>query len=121
MDTGPIRKIKADVINNPEWWFVPFMDFVDDFRRDKDTSFLQKPFTLDNERIDALLASTVEYLCDEMGLNIPEWIEDVPSCREPWFVSGTKHPKLREIILEESPKRFRERNIWVLENFLYRV
>lgn len=43
------------------------------------------------------MTSTVEYLCDEMGLEIPEWVEDVPGCEERWFVSGTKHPKLREI------------------------
>ncbi len=107
------------MIKTPEHWEIPFMDFVDDFRRNRDTTFLQEPFTLDNERIDALLASTVEYLCDEMGLEIPEWTEDVPGCMAPWFVSGLEN--LKAITIVESPLRFRMRKIFVLENFLYRV
>ena len=114
-----LKKIKQDMINNPEWWEIPFMDFVDDFRRCKDTAFLQEPFTPDNERIDALLASTVEYLCDEMDLDIPEWIEDILGCKGPWFVGDVEN--LKAISIVESPLRFRMRKIFVLENFLYRV
>jgi len=117
----PIKQVKADMLADPEWWLIPFMDFVDEFRRDKDLTVLQEPFDLDHERFDALLASAIEYLCDEMGLEAPEWVEKVPGCNERWFVSGTKHPKLIEIILEECPFPFRKRNIFVLENFLDRV
>ena len=114
----PITKIKQDMIGNPEWQEVYFMDFVFDFRRYRDTSFLQEPFTLDNERIDALLASTVEYLCDEIGLEIPEWIEEVPGCKDPWFVSENEN--MKAIAIVESPLRFRMRKIFVLEDFLRR-
>lgn len=100
---------------------IPFMDFVDEFRQDKDLGIVQEPFDLDHERFDALLASTIEYLCDELGLEPPGWLARVPGCQEPWFVSETKHPKLIEIIKEECPRRFRMRNIFVLENFLDRV
>jgi len=95
------------------------MDFVDEFRRDKDMSIFREPFELDNERFDALLASTIEELCDEMGLEPPEWVEAVPGCDGPWFVSGLE--SLKAIAIVESPLRFRMRKIFVLENFLDRV
>ncbi len=65
------------------------------------------------------MASTVEYLCDEMGLEIPEWIEDVPGCEGPWFVSENEN--MKAIAMVESPLRFRMRKIFVLEDFLRRV
>jgi hypothetical protein len=95
------------------------MDFADDFRYYKDPTAIAEPIDLTNERFDALLASTAEYLCDELGLDVPEWILRVPVCKDPWFVSGMED--LKAIALVESPLRFRIRKIFVLENFLSRV
>lgn len=47
------------------------MEFVDDFRRTRDYSLIERPFELGNEKFDSLLASTIEYLCDEMGIEFP--------------------------------------------------
>jgi len=54
------------------------MEFVDDFRRTRDHRLIEKPFSLNDENVDALLASTVEYLCDELGVETPDWVWEVP-------------------------------------------
>ncbi|NOY67883.1 MAG: hypothetical protein GXP53_00085 [Deltaproteobacteria bacterium] len=95
------------------------MEFVDDFRRTRDHSLVENPFDLSNEKFDSLLASTTEYLCDEIGIETPGWIWNVPSCKEPWFVSG--YENLKAISIAESPVFFRRRKIFVLENFLSRA
>jgi hypothetical protein len=109
------RKMNED----PQWWQIPLMDFVDDFRRNKDETAVSEPFTAGDERMDAILASTAEAICDELKLTVPRWLEEVPACREPYFVSGLENLKATAIV--ESPLRFRLRKIFVLENFLHRV
>jgi hypothetical protein len=44
---------------------------------------------------------------------------EVPTCKDPWFVSGMEN--INAIALVESPLQFRIRKIFVLENFLIRV
>jgi hypothetical protein len=95
------------------------MNFVDDFRRRHEAAALEEPFTLDDRRMDALLASTAESLCDEFEMQPPVWLENVPECKEPWFVGELE--RLKAISIVESPLRFRMRKIFVLENFLSRV
>jgi lipopolysaccharide biosynthesis regulator YciM len=114
-----IQEAKTAMLKNGKNWRIPFMDFVDDFRRTRDHRLIEKPLYLTDDRFDSLLASTVEYLCDEMGIETPSWIWDVPSCKEPWFVSG--YENLKAITIVESPAFFRRRKIFVLENFLSRV
>ena len=114
-----IQEAKMAMLKSGENWRIPFMEFVDDLRRTRDHSLIEKPFSLNDENIDSLLASTVEYLCDEMGIETPNWIWKVPSCKEPWFVSG--YDNLKAISIAESPVFFRRRKIFVLKNFLSRV
>lgn len=114
-----LSELKRQIIANPSTWSLYLMDFVDDFRRHKDAKVVNDPFVIDSERIDAILASTAEYLCDEQGIQPPEWLTTVPACRKPWFVAGVEN--LKAIALAESPLRFRIRKIFVLENFLSRA
>lgn len=95
------------------------MDFVDDFRYYRDPQAITEPFTLSGDRMDALLASTAESLTDEAGLEVPEWIAQIPACNDPYFVGELEN--LKAISIVESPLRFRMRKIFVLENFLSRV
>jgi len=95
------------------------MDFVDDFRRRKDPRAVAESFELTDERTDAVLASTAEYLCDEFGIEPPKWLAYIPACHNPYFVSEDED--LKAILIVESPLRFRIRKIFVLENFLSRV
>ncbi len=114
-----IRQVKQEIRQDTENWLVPFMDFVDEFRRHRDLSLVREPFETGEERFDAMLASMIECLCDELGLETPDWVWDIPSCRDPWFVSGMED--LKAISIVESPVWFRRRKIFVLENFLDRV
>ncbi len=111
--------LKQQIESDPAHWSIYLMDFVDDFRFYKNTNMIDHPFVVTNSRFDALLASTVEYLCDELGMLPPAWLATVPACAQPWFVAGLEN--LKAIALVESPLRFRIRKIFVLENFLSRV
>ncbi len=114
-----LRELKEQINADPKWWLIHFMDFVDDFRRHQDPQAVAEPFDLSDQKMDALLASMAESLCDEMGLEPPEWLARVPACREPYFVGELENLKAFSIV--ESPLRFRIRKIFVLENFLSRV
>ncbi len=109
------KKIEAD----SRWWKMYFFDFVDDFRYYKDIRMISEPFPFSDDKMDALLASTAESLCDELKIEPPEWLEKVQPCNEPYFVSGFENLKATAIV--ESPVRFRIRKIFVSENFLSRV
>ncbi len=115
----PIKKVRSAMIADPDNWEIPFFNFVDDFRRIKDLSMVVEPLEPGHPRFDALLSSTIEYLCDECRLETPDWVWETPSLKEPWFVSGIEN--LKALTIVESPVFFRRRNIFVLENFLSRV
>ena len=115
-----LREVKECIEADPKNWCVCLMDFVDDFRYHKDPRAVVEPFAPgDDPKMDALLASTAEDLCDELGLEPPAWLAGVPACEEPFFVGGLEN--LKAISIVESPLRFRIRKIFVLENFLSRV
>jgi hypothetical protein len=114
-----LQQTKEKIKQDQKWWCIHLMNFVDDFRYFKDPKAVAEPFALSEEKMDALLASTAEALCDEIGLEPPNWLADVPACRDPYFVGGFEN--LKAISIVESPLRFRIRKIFVLENFLSRV
>lgn len=66
-----LRKTKEKIDAEPGHWRVWLMDFVDDFRYYKDLQMIEEPFEPGDEKIDALLASTAEFLCDELKLEAP--------------------------------------------------
>lgn len=119
MKKNTLREVKKQIEFDSKNWLIYLMDFVDDFRYYSTLSAISEEFELSNEKIDALLASTAEYLCDELQLNCPNWLAKVPACKDPWFVSGME--SLKAITIVQSPLRFRIRKIFVLENFLDRV
>lgn len=101
-------------------WKIWFFNFIDAFRRAKDPAYIKDPPALDTPlRMKALLASTVEVLCEEVEMSIPAWCAAVPSLPEPWFVSETEN--LKAMALLESPVHFRKRNIFVFQDFLRRI
>ena len=111
--------VREQINADPSYWRIYLMDFVDDFRYYKDRRAIAEPFLLAGNKMDSLLASSAEALCDELGFEAPEWLEQVPPCDDPYFVSGFEN--LKAISIVESPLRFRLRKIFVLENFLSRV
>jgi len=73
------EKIEAEPKHRRVW----LMDFVDDFRYYKNAKMIAESFELSDDKIDALPASTVEYLCDVLDIKMPEWLSEVSSCDEP--------------------------------------
>lgn len=114
-----LKETKEKINADSENWKLFFYDFVDDFRYFKDVKLISEPFNFNNEKFDALLASTAEKLCEEMGLDIPKWLNETPNCKIPFFVAGFENLKATAIV--QSPLRYRIRNIFVTESFLERV
>jgi hypothetical protein len=114
-----LKETRKQIEEEPQHWCVHLMDFVDDFRYYKDVRAVAEPFTPGEQKMDALVASTAEALCDELGFEPPSWLAKIPACEEPYFVGGFEN--LKAISIVESPLRFRIRKIFVLENFLSRV
>lgn len=114
-----LRQTQERISADPKHWSVYLMDFVDDLRFYRDSAAIAQPIALSGNRMDALLASTTEFLCRELNLDAPSWLADVPPCPVPWFVSGMEN--LKAIALAESPLPFRWRKIFVTETFLSRV
>ena len=83
-----LLETKKNIISDQKNWSIYLMDFVDDFRYYKNPDVIEQSFDLNNEKFDALLASTVMYLCDELNLECPDWIYEVPACK-----SSLKIPK----------------------------
>lgn len=114
-----LKETSKEMAREPQHWCMHLMNFVDDFRYYKDPGAMAEPFEQADPKMDALLASTAESLCDELNLEPPTWLADVPDCSEPFFVGELQN--LKAISIVESPLRFRMRKIFVLENFLFRV
>lgn len=100
-------------------WKIWLFNFVDAFRKAKDRAYIETPPVQElSPKLNALIAATVETLCEELKVKPPSWCSAVPTLRSPWFVSGIENLKATSVA--ESPIHFRKRNIFVLENFLSR-
>lgn len=102
-------------------WKIWLFNFVDAFRtaKDKERTVKNPPHPETPQRIQALLASTTEFLCTEANIPYPSWTNGVPPLPEPWFPAEVEN--LKATALVESSTFFRERNIFVLGNFLERA
>lgn len=109
-----------ELMASKDSWEIPFFDFVDAFRRKKNSDLINVPPHVGlAPKLAALLSATIETLCLELNLKIPAWCDVVQSLDEPWFVSGIENLKASALV--ESPVTFRRRNIFVLGNFLDRA
>ena len=59
-----LREVKQQMQIDPNNWALFLMDFVDDFRYYKDPQAIAEPLPYTDPRLDPLLASTAESLCD---------------------------------------------------------
>lgn len=99
-------------------------NFLDDFRAAPSYDYIKDSILdLDNlsEVEKATFAATVDSLCSECHIDRPNWIFD-PSTylSKPHFAMNAKGD-FRVILLHESPRWFRSRNLFVTANCLERV
>jgi len=119
-DLSTIAVSLAVIADGFESWKIHFMNLVDEFRRHSDIRLLLLPPSAKlDPRLKALLASIVQSLCEEVGLDAPAWSRSLRFLARPWFVSGIE--SLKASTLVESPLPFRRNNIFVQDNFLARA
>ena len=70
--------------------------------------------------LEALMAAVVSYLCHEASIAAPAWVEGVSS-PTPFFVLPARSFAMRVRLLLESPPPFRNRGVFVPENYLRRA
>jgi len=110
-------RILADGESSWKGWLA---ELVDDFRRQPEMTLIASPPPAAlPARIRCLLAATVEALCAERGWPAPAWCAAVAPLPTPWFVAGMENLKASALV--ESPVFFRQRNVFVLGNFLSRI
>jgi transcriptional regulator with XRE-family HTH domain len=100
-------------------WKIHLFNFVDALRRLRGNQLIALAPPPMSARLDALFASTVEVLCAELKMDLPHWCAGVPALTDPWFVADVEN--LKAMALVGSPACFRQRQIFVLDNFLERV
>jgi len=96
--------------------------FADEFRRvpvDVQQALVATPIAQGNW-LEALLAAVVSYLCHEADISQPPWVEHVTS-PAPYFVLPARGFAMRVRLLLESPPPFRNRGVFVPENYLARA
>lgn len=99
-------------------------NFLDEFRSNPSFDLI-KDSILDLDNLSSvnksMLAATVDELCHECNIKRPKWIFD-PSTylKKPYFALNAKGD-LRIILLQESPKWYRSRNLFVTANCSERV
>lgn len=101
-------------------WKIHLFEMVDEFRRSLDINLLMLPPVSNiDSKLFSLMASVCCALCQEVGILTPEWAAKSYFLSEPWFPSEVE--SLKAILIIESPIYFRRNNIFVGENFLFRV
>lgn len=101
-------------------WKIHLMDFVDEFRRNFDARLILLPPPPGlSRKIEALMRSTVYFVCVEARIDPPQWSLKALRLDRPWFVSESE--ALKPMMILESPLPFRRNNIFVGENFLDRA
>jgi hypothetical protein len=96
--------------------------FADEFRRvpaEVKRALVATPIA-PGQWLEALLAAVVSYLCHEVGIPQPPWVEHVTS-PTPYFVLPAQGFAMRVRLLMESPPPFRNRGVFVPEDYLARA
>lgn len=102
---------------------IKIASFADEFRS---ASLVRKLKMVENPLLhfkkrahNSYFAASVEYLCLESHIPIPDWVHGKKYfLGEPFFAGGLE--SLKAFLLVESPFPFRRRNIFVSENALVR-
>lgn len=99
-------------------------NLLDSFRANPDyniikDSILDLPNLTDVNK--SMLAATVDELCGECHVRRPDWIFDPSTYLDQPYFSMNAKGGLRVILLQESPRWYRSRNLFVTANCSERV
>lgn len=115
----------ANVTSNRQFSYA-VREYLDRFRERPDNTLLwDAPVPLietlkDGGLADAYVASVAATLAHEQGWSAPTWARgSARALQTPWFAART--PKLKAVLLQESPSEFRVRNLFVSANALSRA
>ena len=98
----------------------PLRGFADWARRHPDelAGAVEDPPARTATRLDAILASFTEELCDMHGIDRPRWTADVAPLEHRWEPPGT--PRMLERARAETPDTFRSRRLTLARADLFR-
>ena len=96
--------------------------FADEFRRVPDKAKRELVSTPIEQGgwLEALMAAVVSFLCHEGGIPQPAWVDGVTS-PSPFFALPARTFAMRVRLMLESPPPFRNRGVFVPENYLSRA
>ncbi len=121
----PLAECVAHVTSRNDFGYA-VRDFLDQFRHEPDIRLIEdEPARLnsilnDDGVADAYLASVAASLAHEQNWPAPVWARgSARALEKPFFAAKT--PKLKAVLLQESPVEFRIRNIFVSANALSRA
>lgn len=99
-------------------------NFLDDFRANPSYDYIKDSILELDDLTDvqkSMFAASVDSLCHEYSISRPDWIFDPRTYLDhPHFAMDAKGA-LRIVLLHESPRWFRSRNLFVTANCLERV
>ncbi len=101
----------------------PLGNFMNDFFGnfpDRREELIQDPIeepenaTYEMHKWAVFCAASVEYLCEQYGLQCPDWVNNPTyTLLEPWYDSpGADKPQVRERLQQKTPLAWTKRNIY---------
>ncbi len=95
-----------------------FLDSLHGYPDDVELAIATPPPRSGLAQLDSLLAAIAEKLADDAGVNRPRWCAAVRPLPTPWLARGT--PRMIQQARRKAPRQFKQRNIWLSENDLWR-
>ena len=115
--------LRDRVLSNEQFGFI-INNLIDSVNVSKDYQLVADSI-LDCDNLTtiekSLLAATVDALCSKNNMKHPDWIFDKSTYLEKPYFSLNAKGKYRIVLLQESPKWFVSRNLFVSGNCLERV
>ncbi len=128
MPSTPVQSLKMQCagIASAQGLSFALRDFLDRFRESPSLELLSdspeslEPTLQDGGLADAYIAGVAAYLAHENHWPAPSWAAGTSrALRTPYFAAKT--PKMKALLLQESPLEFRLKHIFVSANALSRA
>ena len=120
MTCKKISEFSSKLGTDEDWIYIG--DFLDYFYSNPSADSLDEPvWTNQSDYTKSFISAMAAQLAFNYGFKIPKWTKDEKYIlKEPHFAMNAKG-NLRLVLLAESPKFFRDRNIYTTDNVLGRV